>query len=70
MLLDSDPPTDFLTHLQRTLGTAEDVTIAVLGEWLERYEPLSRRAATGPGSPVPGSATYTQEFCGHSRIGA
>jgi len=64
MLLDSDPPTDFLTHLQRTLGTAEDVTIAVLGEWLERYEPLSRRATTGPGSPAPRPATYSQESFG------
>ena len=42
-----DLPHDFLEHLQITLGTPEDVTVYLLGEWLESYEPISvRRSAS------------------------
>jgi hypothetical protein len=48
----SDLPPDFLTHLQRTLGAAEDVTVSLLGEWLEKYEPISGRRPSSAEAPI------------------
>jgi hypothetical protein len=42
MLKQLDLPFDFLLHLQRKLGTERDVTVSLLGDWLESYEPSPR----------------------------
>ena len=39
---DRDLPPDFLLHLQHELGTPEEATISLLGEWLASYEPAPR----------------------------